>query len=225
MPLTGCSGRIDVTICEEQATSTSEVVRRFARLAGMPFPQNLETAQRVEATVRQHGATPATIAILSGKICIGLVSEQLRKLAKAGTNCAKVSRRDIAPVMARRADGATTVAATMLLAHAAGVRVFATGGIGGVHRGAEASFDVSTDLTELGRTPVAVVCAGVKSVWSCYTARDQRSTGCCGVSRTVSRTEVNTPFRPRTEHPEALRSTQRHQRAMIWTRTSRDWRR
>ena len=136
--------------------------------AGMPYPQNLETAQRVEATVRQHGATPATIAILSGQIHIGLTPAQLTTLARAGTSCMKVSRRDIAVAQARRANGATTVAATMLLAHAAGIRVFVTGGVGGVHRGAEATLDVSADLTELGRTPIAVVCAGVKSVRSCF---------------------------------------------------------
>lgn len=130
----------------------------------MPYPQNLETAQRVEATVRQHGATPATIAILSGQVHIGLTPTQLATLARAGTSCMKVSRRDIAVAQARRANGATTVAATMLLAHAAGIRVFVTGGVGGVHRGAAATLDVSADLTELGRTPVAVVCAGVKSV-------------------------------------------------------------
>jgi pseudouridine-5'-phosphate glycosidase len=158
----------------------------------MPFPQNLQTAQLVEATVRQHGATPATIAILAGKICIGLESEQLRKLAKAGSNCMKVSRRDLAPVMARCADGATTVAATMLLAHAAGVRVFATGGIGGVHLGAETTFDVSADLTELGRTPVAVVCAGVKSVCSCCPTHEHDAT----VSLLIPCTEIIARFRP-----------------------------
>ena len=131
---------------------------------GMPYPQNLQTAQQVEAVVRQHGATPATIAILHGRIRIGLASSELETLAKAGTDCVKVSRRDIAVVQARQVHGATTVAATMLLAHAAGVPVFVTGGIGGVHRGAETTFDISADLTELGRTPVAVVCAGAKSV-------------------------------------------------------------
>jgi pseudouridine-5'-phosphate glycosidase len=132
----------------------------------MPYPQNLETAKRVEATVRQHGATPAIIAILHGVIRVGLDAQQLETLARAGTACAKVSRRDIAVVRARKAHGATTVAATMLLAHAAGIRVFVSGGIGGVHRGAAQTFDVSADLTELGRTPVAVVCAGAKSARS-----------------------------------------------------------
>lgn len=117
--------------------------------------------------MRAHGATPATIAILRGRIHVGLTAGQLEALARAGTSCSKVSRRDIAPVLARRADGATTVAATMLLAHAAGIRVFVTGGIGGVHRGAAETGDVSADLTELGRTPVAVVCAGIKSVRRC----------------------------------------------------------
>ena len=132
--------------------------------AGMPYPQNLKTAQLVESTVRRHGATPATIAILAGQIHIGLSAAQLETLAQAGTACAKVSRRDIALVLAQRCNGATTVAATMLLAHHAGIRVFVTGGIGGVHRGAQDTFDVSADLIELGRTPVAVVCAGAKSV-------------------------------------------------------------
>jgi pseudouridine-5'-phosphate glycosidase len=130
----------------------------------MPFPKNLETARRVEATVREHGATPATIAILAGEICVGLSDDQLVSLARAGRASTKVSRRDVLPTIARKQTGATTVAATMMLACMAGIRVFVTGGIGGVHRGAEATFDVSADLTELGRTPVAVVCAGAKSV-------------------------------------------------------------
>ncbi len=116
--------------------------------------------------MRTHGAVPATIAILSGDIHVGLTTQQLLTLAQAGTACAKVSRRDIAIVQARKANGATTVAATMLIAYAAGIRVFVTGGIGGVHRGAEMTFDISADLTELGRTPMAVVCAGAKSVRS-----------------------------------------------------------
>lgn len=130
----------------------------------MPYPQNLDTAKKVEAAVQARGATPATIALMYGKVCIGLDSTQLEQLASQGPKCTKVSRRDILPVLAAGHFGATTVAATMLLANVAGIRVFVTGGIGGVHRGVQDSMDISADLTELGRTPVAVVCAGVKSV-------------------------------------------------------------
>ena len=134
---------------------------------GLPWPQNLQCAQRLEAIVRAHDAVPATIAVLGGRIKIGLSAAELDYLAQGqqqGKQIAKLSRRDLAIVLARQADGATTVAGTMLCAHLAGIRVFATGGIGGVHRGAEQSFDISADLSELGRTPVAVVCAGAKSI-------------------------------------------------------------
>lgn len=131
---------------------------------GMPYPQNLETARQVEAVVRAHGATPATIAVLGGTPHVGLTAPQLESLARAGTVVRKVSRRDLPLVMALGLDGATTVSATMLLAARAGIAVFVTGGIGGVHRGGESTMDVSADLTELGRTAVAVVCAGAKSV-------------------------------------------------------------
>ncbi|KAF9349717.1 hypothetical protein BGX26_012037 [Mortierella sp. AD094] len=131
---------------------------------GMPYPQNFETAIEVEKVVRDNGAVPATIAIIDGQIQIGLSQDQIRDLAKLGRNAVKASRRDLAVVMAKKQTGATTVSATMLLAHRAGISVFATGGIGGVHRGYETSMDASADLTELGRTPVAVVCAGVKSI-------------------------------------------------------------
>lgn len=133
---------------------------------GMPYPQNLETALRVEEEVRRGGAVPATVAILRGRLRVGLPREALEELARRGRRCAKVSRRDMAAVMALGEEGfgATTVAATMYAAHLAGVRVFVTGGVGGVHRGFERTMDVSADLTELGRTPVCVVCAGVKSV-------------------------------------------------------------
>lgn len=137
----------------------------------MPYPQNLETAKRVEAAVQQRGAVPATIALMHGKVCIGLDSTQLEQLASQGPKCTKVSRRDILPVLASRGFGATTVAATMILANAAGIRVFVTGGIGGVHRGVQDTMDISADLCELGRTPVAVVCAGVKSVCTTTTRR------------------------------------------------------
>lgn len=131
---------------------------------GMPFPRNAETALGVEAAVRAAGAVPATLAILGGRLKIGLSPEQIEELGRKGRAVEKVSRRDIPAVVARGGDGATTVAATMILAAMAGIRVFATGGIGGVHRGAERTWDVSADLEELARTPVAVVCAGAKSL-------------------------------------------------------------
>ena len=128
---------------------------------GLPRPVNLEVARQLEAVVLKHGALPATIAIMKGRIKVGLRGEELEALA-AASNVRKCSRRDLPIVVARGEDGATTVAGTMLIAHMAGIRVFATGGIGGVHRGHP--FDVSADLSELGRTPVAVVCAGAKSI-------------------------------------------------------------
>ena len=131
---------------------------------GMPYPQNLETARLCEAEARKHGVEPATVAIIHGKLCAGLTDEELEYLAKAGPKVAKASRRDLPILAARGADGATTVAATMIVAAMAGIRVFATGGIGGVHRGAEVTMDISADLEELARTPVAVICAGAKSI-------------------------------------------------------------
>ena len=130
---------------------------------GMPYPRNVETARRVEETVRRAGATPATLAVLGGRPTIGLSDSQLEHLGKA-SGVLKVSRRDLPMVMAGRKDGATTVAATMILADLAGIRIFVTGGIGGAHRGAESTFDISADLEELARTDVAVVCAGAKSI-------------------------------------------------------------
>ena len=131
---------------------------------GMPWPQNAETALAVEADVRALGAVPATVAILDGRLRAGLAPAEIERLARGGRDIAKVSRRDMPIIVARGGSGATTVAATMIVAALAGIRVFATGGIGGVHRGAEKSFDISADLQELARTPVAVVCAGAKSV-------------------------------------------------------------
>ena len=131
---------------------------------GMPYPQNVETALLVEETVRQAGAVPATIAILNGHLKAGLTVEEIRQLGKRGTDVVKCSRRDLPFIVARKQDGATTVAATMIIAAMAGIRVFATGGIGGVHRGVEETMDVSADLDELARSNVAVVCAGIKSV-------------------------------------------------------------
>ena len=130
---------------------------------GMPYPKNLETALKLEAQVRARGAVPATIALLKGKIRIGLDESELEELA-VSTNVAKVSRRDLAAVLIKGGLGATTVAATMICAELAGIRVFATGGIGGVHRGGETSSDVSADVQELSRSRVAVVCAGVKAI-------------------------------------------------------------
>lgn len=131
---------------------------------GMPYPQNRETALLCEAEARKNGAEPATIAIIKGKLCIGLTDEELEYLAKTGPKVHKASRRDIPVLVARGEDGATTVAATMIIAAMAGIKVFATGGIGGVHRGAETTMDISADLEELAITPVAVVCAGAKSI-------------------------------------------------------------
>jgi pseudouridine-5'-phosphate glycosidase len=131
---------------------------------GMPFPDNVETALRVEQTVRQHGAVPATIAILGGRLKAGLTADEIGRLGERGQAVTKTSRRDIPFVVSRGEDGATTVAASLVIAAMAGIRVFATGGIGGVHRGAQESMDISADLEELARTDIAVVCAGVKSV-------------------------------------------------------------
>ncbi len=131
---------------------------------GMPYPKNVETALLVEKTIRDNGAIPATIAIIGGRLKAGLSPEEIEYLGKSGRKVAKVSRRDLAAIVARGADGATTVTTTMIIAHMAGIRVFATGGIGGVHRGAETTMDISADLEELANTPVMVVCAGAKSI-------------------------------------------------------------
>ncbi|MGB1182629.1 MAG: pseudouridine-5'-phosphate glycosidase [Candidatus Puniceispirillaceae bacterium] len=131
---------------------------------GLPYPDNLDIAAALEEAVREKGVTPATIAIFDGVLHIGIGSAELARLADPKSNIVKVSRRDIPHVLASCADGATTVAATMILAQQAGISVFATGGIGGVHRGAEASFDISADLPELARTNVCVVCAGPKAI-------------------------------------------------------------
>jgi pseudouridylate synthase len=131
---------------------------------GMPYPENVETALRVEEAVRTAGAVPATIAVIGGKPTAGLTRDEIERIGKAGGAVRKVSRRDLPFAMAFAEDGATTVAATMIVAAAAGIRVFATGGIGGVHRGAQDTFDISADLEELARTDVAVVCAGAKSI-------------------------------------------------------------
>ena len=131
---------------------------------GMPFPQNVETALNVEKIVRENGAVPATIAILGGRLKAGLTADEITYLGKAGVNVTKASRRDLPVLVAKGMDGATTVTTTMMIAHMAGINIFATGGIGGVHRGAETSMDISADLEELANTPVMVICAGAKSI-------------------------------------------------------------
>ncbi len=131
---------------------------------GMPYPENVKTALECERIAREAGAEPATIAIIGGRLCAGLTEEQIDYFGKAGTSVTKASRRDIPILCAQKKDGATTVAATMIIAAMAGIRVFATGGIGGVHRGAETTMDISADLEELSMTPVAVICAGAKSI-------------------------------------------------------------
>ena len=131
---------------------------------GMPYPQNVETALAVEQIIRDNGAVPATIAIIGGRLKAGLTHEEIEYLGKKGLGVTKASRRDLAVLCARGEDGATTVTTTMIIAHMAGIKIFATGGIGGVHRGAETTMDISADLEELGQTPVMVVCAGAKSI-------------------------------------------------------------
>ena len=131
---------------------------------GMPYPKNVETAMLVEKTIRENGAVPATIAVIGGRLKAGLTYEEIEHLGKAGHNVAKASRRDLPALVARGVDGATTVTTTMIIAHMAGIKIFATGGIGGVHRGAETTMDISADLEELAQTPVMVVCAGAKSI-------------------------------------------------------------
>ncbi len=131
---------------------------------GMPYPQNVETALNCQKICRENGAVPATCAVIGGKLCAGLTDEQIDYLGREGHRVTKASRRDLPMLVAKEMDGATTVAATMIVAAAAGIRVFATGGIGGVHRGAETTMDISADLEELAETPVCVVCAGAKSI-------------------------------------------------------------
>ena len=131
---------------------------------GMPYPQNVETALKVEQTIRENGAVPATIAVIGGQLKAGCTPEEIEYLGKKGQAVIKASRRDLPVLIARKADGATTVTTTMIIAAMAGIRVFTTGGIGGVHRGAQQTFDISADLEELAQTPVMVVCAGAKSI-------------------------------------------------------------
>jgi pseudouridine-5'-phosphate glycosidase len=154
-----------IEIAPEVAAAQAVVALESTIVAhGMPWPRNLETARRVEAAVRAAGAVPATIAVLEGRLRIGLDDAGLERLARGGEKVAKLSRADLPWALAEGRDGATTVAATMLAAERAGIRVFATGGIGGVHRGVAESWDVSADLEELARTPVIVVSAGAKAI-------------------------------------------------------------
>ena len=131
---------------------------------GMPYPQNVETALNVERIIRENGAVPATIAVIGGRLKAGLTPEEIEYFGKKGTAIRKASRRDLAMLCARGEDGATTVTTTMMIAHMAGISIFATGGIGGVHRGAETTMDISADLEELAQTPVMVICAGAKAI-------------------------------------------------------------
>ena len=131
---------------------------------GMPYPQNVETALKVEQTIRDNGAVPATIAIIGGQLKAGCTPEEIEYLGKKGQAITKASRRDLPVLIARKEDGATTVTTTMIIAAMAGIKIFATGGIGGVHRGAQQTFDISADLEELAQTPVMVICAGAKSI-------------------------------------------------------------
>ena len=131
---------------------------------GMPYPQNVETAMKVESIIREHGCIPATVGIVDGVGVVGLSAEEIEEMGKRGQSIPKVSRRDLPIVLAEKSWGATTVATTMILAAKAGVEFFVTGGIGGVHRGAQETFDISADLEELGRTNVTVICAGAKAI-------------------------------------------------------------
>lgn len=156
-----CSPEVSAALAQKKAIVALEST---IIAHGMPYPKNVETALRVEAMVRKHGAIPATCAIIDGRLKAGLSAAELELFGQQGAGIAKVSRRDFPLLLARRQHGATTVAATMIIAQMAGIHVFATGGIGGVHRGAPQTFDISADLQELAHTSVAVVTAGAKSI-------------------------------------------------------------
>ena len=156
---------INPEVAEALATGKPVVALESTIIShGMPYPQNVETALNVERIIRENGAVPATIAIIGGRLKAGLTAEEIEYFGKKGLGITKASRRDLAVLCARGEDGATTVTTTMIIAHMAGIKIFATGGIGGVHRGAETTMDISADLEELGQTPVMVVCAGAKSI-------------------------------------------------------------
>ena len=153
-----------LTVSREVLAATAPVALETTAIAhGLPYPQNLDVAHRLEAAVRMSGATPAWCGILDGRLRVGLSPSEVEHFAKT-PELAKVSRRDLAPLIANNGPGATTVAGTMICAHAAGIHVFATGGLGGVHRFVAESLDISADIAELARTPVAVVCSGAKSI-------------------------------------------------------------
>jgi pseudouridylate synthase len=184
---------------------------------GMPFPRNLETARAVERAVRAAGAVPATVAVIGGRCLVGCSDRELEHIARAGMagTVRKVSRRDLPYVVAQGKDGATTVAATSLLAAAAGIDVFATGGVGGVHRGGELTMDVSADLDEMARTPVLVVCAGVKSVLDIPRTLEALETRGVAVA-TLGADEFPAFFSPRSGSPSPLRlETAREAAAMV----------
>lgn len=165
MSLSTASLDFSPEVAEAQASGRPLVALESTVIShGMPWPENLETALDLEAIIRREGAVPATLAVMDGRIKVGLTRPELERLAKGDEPVQKLSRRDLGIRLAQGGMGATTVAATMIAARLAGIQVFATGGIGGVHRGASQSFDISADLSELARTPVAVVCAGAKSI-------------------------------------------------------------
>jgi pseudouridine-5'-phosphate glycosidase len=174
---------------------------------GLPSPHNFETAKLLENTIRKENAIPATIALIDGKIKVGLTKSELEMISDPTINAVKVSVRDISNVLVKKIVGGTTVAATMRLAHACGIRVFATGGIGGVHRGAENTFDISADLIELGQTPVAVVCAGAKSILDIPKTLEFLETQSCNVI--VYGNDKNFPgfFTPKTNHLAPMNSS------------------
>ncbi len=156
---------INPEVAEALATGKPVVALESTIIShGMPYPQNVETALTVQNIIRENGAVPATIGIIGGRLKAGMTNEEIEYFGKKGAQIAKASRRDLAVLCARKEDGATTVATTMIIANMAGIKIFATGGIGGVHRGAEVTMDISADLEELAQTPVMVVCAGAKSI-------------------------------------------------------------
>ncbi len=158
---------IDFSLEVQEALSTGKPVVALESTIishGMPYPQNVETALRVEQTIRDNGAVPATIAVIGGWLKAGCTAGEIEYLGRKGQAVTKASRRDLPVLVARGGDGATTVTTTMIIAAMAGIKVFATGGIGGVHRGAQQTFDISADLEELAQTPVMVICAGAKSI-------------------------------------------------------------
>lgn len=183
---------------------------------GMPYPKNVQTALAVEQTIRDHGAVPATIAIIGGRLKAGLSPEQLEYFGKKGTAITKVSRRDLATVVARGEDGATTVSATMIIAQMAGIDVFATGGVGGVHRKAELTMDISADLDELARTQVLVVCAGAKAILDLPKTAEYLETK--GVATVGYQTSVMPAFYTRASMvPISVRSETAEDIANIWS--------